>query len=89
MSRAPGRRLILAISAAPPPVQVRVAWGAADTIFRSDAPDVLDRAFGRSPGVRRLEGSKPFWPEERSDIVVEEARRLWTAFAPRGEGVRR
>ncbi|WP_235580117.1 hypothetical protein [Rhodanobacter sp. Soil772] len=39
----------------------------------------LDRAFGRSLGVRQLQGSKLFWPEERPDVIAEEARRLWAA----------
>jgi haloalkane dehalogenase len=56
---------------------VRVVWGMGDTIFSSKSPAHLDRAFPNSRGVRRLEGSKLFWPEERPDIVAEEARELW------------
>lgn len=58
---------------------VRIVWGSADTIFAAANPGLLDRAFGRSLGVRRLEGSKLFWPEERPDVIAEEARRLWAA----------
>ena len=58
-------------------VPVRIVWGMADTIFSPAAPDQLDRALGRSLGVRRLEDGKLFWPEERPDVVAEEARRLW------------
>jgi pimeloyl-ACP methyl ester carboxylesterase len=59
-------------------VPVRILWGSADTIFSADNPGFLDRAFGRSLGVRRLAASKLFWPEERPDLIAEEARHLWT-----------
>lgn len=60
-------------------IPTRVVWGTADTIFSPDSPAYLDRTVGRSLGVRRLEGSKLFWPEERPDVVAEEARQLWAA----------
>ncbi|EIM04660.1 alpha/beta hydrolase [Rhodanobacter denitrificans] len=60
-------------------VPVRIVWGSADTIFSAENPGFLDRAFGRSLGVRQLQGSKLFWPEERPDVIAEEARRLWVA----------
>lgn len=56
---------------------VRIVWGMADTIFSSQGPAYLHRTFGNSRGVRELPGSKLFWPEERPDVVAEEARRLW------------
>jgi hypothetical protein len=37
----------------------------------------LHATFGNSRGVRRLEGSKLFFPEEQPDVIAEEARRLW------------
>lgn len=55
----------------------RIVWGADDKIFSPDSPDRLDRGFGNSRGVRRLAGSKTFWPEEFPDILAEEAQRLW------------
>lgn len=58
-------------------VPARIVWGTADTIFSPASPDYLDRAFGASRGVRRLEGYKLFWPEERPDVVAEEALALW------------
>jgi pimeloyl-ACP methyl ester carboxylesterase len=58
-------------------VPTRIVWGTGDTIFSPESPDYLDRVFGSSRGVRRLAGSKLFWPEERPDVVAEEARRLW------------
>jgi haloalkane dehalogenase len=58
-------------------VPVRIVWGTADDIFAKTSPEYLDRTFGNSKGARLLEGRKLFWPEERPDIVVEEARALW------------
>ena len=58
-------------------VPTRIVWGTGDTIFSPRSPDFLDRAFGASRGMRKLEGSKLFWPEERPDVIAEEARRLW------------
>ncbi len=58
-------------------VPARIVWGMADHIFAKSSPDELDRDFGNSRGVRRLEGRKLFWPEELPDIVAEEARGLW------------
>lgn len=58
---------------------VRVVWGMGDTIFSPAGAEHLERSFGRYQGTRRLEGSKLFWPEERPDVVAEEALRLWDA----------
>jgi pimeloyl-ACP methyl ester carboxylesterase len=58
-------------------IPVRILWGAADTIFAAHGAAYLDRAFGNSKGVRMIEGSKLFWPEERPDIIAAEARTLW------------
>lgn len=58
---------------------VRVIWGRADTIFSLENPAYLDRVCGGSRGVRWLEDSKLFWPEERPDVIAEEARLLWSA----------
>jgi haloalkane dehalogenase len=63
-------------------VPTRIVWGTGDTIFSAKSPEFLDRAFGNSQGVRLLEGSKLFWPEERPDVLAEEARRLWGAWVP-------
>lgn len=62
-------------------VPVRIVWGTGDTIFSAKSPAFLDDAFGNSQGVRLLESSKLFWPEERPDVIAEEARRLWGAWA--------
>ncbi|TNE63619.1 MAG: alpha/beta hydrolase [Alphaproteobacteria bacterium] len=58
-------------------VPTRIVWGRADAIFASSDAEHLDRTVGNSKGIRWLEGSKLFWPEERPDVVAEEALRLW------------
>jgi haloalkane dehalogenase len=58
-------------------VPLRVVWGTGDTIFAPSSPDWLHRTFRRSLGVRRLPGAKAFFPEERPDVIADEARRLW------------
>lgn len=60
-------------------VPTRILWGEADTIFSPESPAYLSRTFGHSRGVRSIPGSKLFWPEERPDIIAEEARLLWGA----------
>ena len=60
-------------------VPVRIVWGAADDIFSAKSPDYLASTFGNVQGLRKLEGSKLFWPEERPEVVVNEARLLWRA----------
>ncbi len=60
-------------------VPTRIVWGTGDTIFSADSPRRLDHDFGHLRGVRLLEGSKLFWPEERPDMIAEEALRLWSA----------
>ena len=58
-------------------VPTRIVWGAEDRVFSQKSPEYLARIFGNSKGLRMLPGDKLFWPEERPQIVVEEARRLW------------
>jgi haloalkane dehalogenase len=60
-------------------VPVRVVWGMADSVFLPENIYYLDRVLGSSLGVRRLDDCKLFWPEERPDIVADEATRLWAA----------
>jgi hypothetical protein len=52
-------------------------WGSSDPIFSQAGAHYLDRTLGRSMGVRHLQGSKLFWPEERPDVIVSEALALW------------
>ncbi|WP_202595434.1 alpha/beta fold hydrolase [Stenotrophomonas panacihumi] len=61
---------------------VRVVWGMADTIFAPKNVDYLEAAFGNSRGIRRLVGSKLFWPEERPDVIAREAMVLWNTWTP-------
>lgn len=58
-------------------VPARIVWGMADPIFSAASPDYLDRTFGASRGVRRLEGRKLFFPEEVPDVIASEALALW------------
>lgn len=58
-------------------VPTRIVWGVADTIFSPHSPQFLDAAFGNSRGVRLLADSKLFWPEERPEVIAEEALQLW------------
>jgi pimeloyl-ACP methyl ester carboxylesterase len=60
-------------------VPTRVVWGAADRVFSTKSPEYLAKTFGNSKGLRMLDGGKLFWPEEKPEILVEEARRLWAA----------
>jgi hypothetical protein len=39
--------------------------------------DWLDRALPRSRGVRRVQGTKLFFPEEMPELIAEEASALW------------
>eukprot|EP01034_Spumella_vulgaris_P029987 gene29987-37131_t len=63
-------------------IPTRILWGSSDTIFSPAGANYLDRTLGRSQGVRRLAGSKLFWPEERPDVIIAEARALWTGARP-------
>jgi haloalkane dehalogenase len=60
-------------------VPARIVWGAADRAFSQRSPGYLASTFGNSKGARMLGGSRLFWPEERPEILVEEARKLWAA----------
>jgi len=56
---------------------VRIVWGADDTVFDKASPEVLDAIFPRSQGVLRVAGAKLFFPEERPQVIADEARVLW------------
>ena len=55
----------------------RMVWGTADQLFPVKWAEWLDEALPGSRGVRLVEGGRLFWPEERPELVAEEARRLW------------
>jgi pimeloyl-ACP methyl ester carboxylesterase len=59
-------------------VPTRIVWGTADRIFSQASPDYLDHTVGKSLGVRRVAGAKLFFPEEMPEVIVEEARWLWS-----------
>lgn len=58
-------------------IPTRILWGTSDDIFSKESPDYLNSVIGNSKGVRKLAGSKLFWPEERPDVIAEEAKKLW------------
>ena len=58
-------------------VPTRIVWGMDDTIFSPAGAEYLDRTFGHSLGIRRVANAKLFYPEERPDLIAEEARKLW------------
>lgn len=58
-------------------IPTRVVWGSADQIFSMKGPAYLERVLGHSTGVRYLAGAKLFWPEERPEVIVQEALQLW------------
>ncbi|MBB6426940.1 alpha/beta fold hydrolase [Sphingopyxis sp. JAI128] len=56
---------------------VRMIWGTGDVHFRFEWAEWLDRTFPASRGIRKVDGAKLFFTEERPDIVIAEARFLW------------
>jgi pimeloyl-ACP methyl ester carboxylesterase len=57
----------------------RMVWGTGDKYFGVEWAEWLDRTLPASRGVRRVEGAKLFFPEERPDLIASEARALWRA----------
>jgi len=55
----------------------RMVWGDADPLFPMVWAEWLDRTLPESRGVRIVEGGRLFWPEERPELIAEEARGLW------------
>lgn len=55
----------------------RMVWGTADALFPVVWAEWLDKTLPGSRGIRLVEGGKLFWPEERPEVVAEEARTLW------------
>lgn len=58
-------------------VPTAILWGTGDIFFRADDVDYLVNVLPNVKHVERLEGAKLFFPEERPDLVVKVARRLW------------
>jgi len=57
---------------------VRMVWGDADIHFGLHLAEWLDRSLPGSRGIRRVPGAKLFFPEEQPDLIVAEARALWS-----------
>ena len=57
---------------------LRIVWGTGDKIFSQGGADYLSHTLPNSRGVRRVPGAKLFFPEEVPDVIVEEARHLWS-----------
>lgn len=57
---------------------VRMLWGTGDVHFGVEWAEWLARALPNSRGVRLVEGGKLFFTEERPELVVEEAGKLWS-----------
>ncbi|NUO75477.1 MAG: alpha/beta hydrolase [Lysobacter sp.] len=55
----------------------RMVWGTGDVLFPVAWANWLDRTLPGSRGVRLVDGGKLFWPEERPDVIAEEAKSLW------------
>jgi len=58
-------------------VPTRIAWGLDDTIFSMRSAQYLAECFGNCHGFHLQPDAKLFWPEERPDIVIAQARLLW------------
>jgi len=58
-------------------IPTRMVWGIADPLFPVRWAEWLDRTLPKSRGVRLVEGGRLFWPEERPDLLADEARALW------------
>lgn len=56
---------------------VRMVWARNNELFGDEWATWLDHAFPKSRGVRFVEDANLFFPEERPDLIAEEARKLW------------
>jgi len=56
---------------------VRIVWARANELFPDRWAHWLDTTFPNSQGIRFVDNSKLFFPEERPDIIALEARALW------------
>jgi haloalkane dehalogenase len=65
-------------------VPTRIAWGQDDTIFSARSAQYLAECFGNRHGFYSLPNAKLFWPEERPDIVITQARLLWESAGVHG-----
>lgn len=56
----------------------RIVWGTGDPLFPSEWAHWLDEALPGVRGVRFVPDANLFFPEEFPEIIVDEARRLWS-----------
>lgn len=63
------------------PVPTRIVWGMSDRIFSPGNIGYLVSVLPRVTGIRRIEDAKLFFPEERPQVIAEEARALWSEAA--------
>ena len=56
----------------------RMVWGLNDTLFDVKWAEWLDHTLPGSRGVRRVEDASVFFPEEKPEVIAEEALRLWS-----------
>ena len=61
----------------------RMVWGTAAPAFGVEWAFWLDQALPNSRGVRLVEGANLFFPEERPDLIAEEAITLWSTAPER------
>lgn len=59
-------------------VATRVVWGTADSIFAATSADYLVQTVANSLGMRRVPGAKLFFPEEMPELIIEEAKWVWS-----------
>lgn len=59
------------------PAPVQIVWGRDIDLFPAQWAVWLDRTFPASRGIRFVDDARLFFPEERPDLIAEEARRLW------------
>jgi pimeloyl-ACP methyl ester carboxylesterase len=55
----------------------RMVWGLKDVAFGVEWAEWLDRTLPGSRGVRRVEDASLFFPEEKPEVIAEEAVKLW------------
>jgi haloalkane dehalogenase len=59
-------------------VATRVVWGTGESIFAPTSADYLAQTVANSLGVRRVPGAKLFFPEEMPELIIEEAKWVWS-----------
>jgi haloalkane dehalogenase len=62
-------------------IPTRMVWGTSDFLFDVSWAHWLDRILPVSRGICFVEGAKLFFPEERPELIAEEARGLWLGLA--------